>query len=106
MQRVWKSILQAEEPYMVTPCCRVSLAHHQNVFNNLVDSSVRAGPDGVEECEGSNMNLAFSWELTRQEVERRSWRCRAQLEKTSKGLVLEDFYCFQVWRAERKCLQA
>ena len=71
---------------MIAPSGGVGLTHHKDVLQHLVNGGFRAGPDGVEECECGNVNFAFRWELTKQEVECWSWRCKAQFEKTSKGL--------------------
>ena len=90
---------------MIAPSGGVGLTHHKDVLQHLVNRGFRAGPDGVEECECGNVNFAFSWKLTKQEVECWSWRCAAQFEKTSEGFVLEDFNCLHVWRTERKSLQ-
>ena len=63
-ERAWEVILLTEDLEVITPCGGALVAHHEDVFGELVDSCSRICPDVVEENKRVNVQLGFNWKLS------------------------------------------
>ena len=84
-----QTIFEAEKLDMVRPGGGVAAAHLENVLHHAVHCRAGVAPDVLKQAQCTDMEDSFNWEFTKKEEEGRSGRGLAQLEESSKNLVVE-----------------
>ena len=69
LERIRQAILQAQKLQVVIPGRRICTTNHQDILDLVVDGSLRASPDVVEQVEKAHVKFGLHRQLTKEEVQ-------------------------------------